>query len=377
MAAYLHLLTRALAAAGHNVLVVHGEAGVAPAAPPGVVVQAVPGAFRASPDAGTGARVQAIVRDFAPDVLHFHGTNDFPLEADLRGRYPTLKTLHVYDFCPSGTKYHHRPGIACVERTGWPCLSHQVFRRCTLSKRPQVIWSQYRHAVTANAHHQTFPHLVVASEFVKREAMRTGFDGARLHVVPYFTTLPETVTPAASREVLFVGRLTREKGADLLIDALASIRAPWRCVIAGEGMDAPLVRRRAQALGVADRVVFAGWLTGEALAAAYRRAAVVAVPSRWPEPFGIVGIEAFAHGRPVVAFRVGGIPEWLDDGSSGYGVTPLDARAFGARIADLLDHPDRAAAMGATGRARVTRDFTSAPHLARLMPFYEQHRAGS
>jgi glycosyltransferase involved in cell wall biosynthesis len=377
VATYVRLLSGALAEAGHEVLVVHGEAGDAvEASPGGVHVAAAPGAFRSDESASrvAGSIVRAELREFKPDVVHLHGTNNFPLEAAIQAEYAALKTLHVYDFCPSGTKFHHRTDQACVESTTWRCVPHQIFRRCTLSKRPGVIWSQYTHAVAANDHHRAFDTLIVASDFVKREAIRTGFDVARVHVLPYFTTLPSTVRGAETRDVLFVGRLTREKGADLLIDAMATIPPPWRCVIAGEGMDRTALRVRANEMGLADRVVFAGWLTGDALADAYRRAAVVVVPSRWPEPFGIVGIEAFAFVRPVVAFRVGGIPEWLDDGVSGYAIAPHDAGAMSERIQFLLDHPAEAAAMGTRGRARVDRDFTVEPHLARLMPLYEHVR---
>jgi glycosyltransferase involved in cell wall biosynthesis len=108
------------------------------------------------------------------------------------------------------------------------------------------------------------------------------------------------------------------------------------------------------------------------LAAAYDRAAVVVMPSRWPEPFGITGLEAFSRGRPVVAFGVGGIPEWLDDGVSGCVVPPGDTRALAARVAWLLAHRDQAAAMGARGRERVARDFSAARHLAQLVPLYSR-----
>jgi glycosyltransferase involved in cell wall biosynthesis len=137
-------------------------------------------------------------------------------------------------------------------------------------------------------------------------------------------------------------------------------------------MAAPDLRARVSRLGIGRRVTFAGWLNGPALDAAFTDASVVVVPSRWPEPFGIVGIEAMAHRRPVVAFRVGGIPEWLSDGTAGFAVTPFDTAAFGERLQWLLAHPADAAAMGLAGRARVERDFHAGAHLSRLVPIYQE-----
>ena len=125
-------------------------------------------------------------------------------------------------------------------------------------------------------------------------------------------------------------------------------------------------------MGLDTRVTFRGWLQGDALVNAYREAAVVVVPSRWPEPFGIVGIEAMAHGRPVVAFSVGGIPEWLENGVGGVLVPPGDVIAMGERIGALLADPAEAERIALLGRARVMREFSEEAHLSSLVPLYER-----
>ncbi len=377
IATYVRLLAVTLSQAGHDVLVLHQGSDDADQ-PEGIAIRGIPRAFDfvtgPTSDTADGV-VNAELSTFAPDVVHFHGTNNLPLEAAIRARYHAVKTLHTYEFCPSGTKYHHALDRACVHPTGWRCLPRQGYLRCTTRKRPSVWWQRYRETVALNQHHQGYRRLIVASSFVKHEAVRTGFNASSISVVPYFVP-PAAPRPAATeRTVLFVGRVVREKGADVLIEALSHLRTPWRCVIAGDGIDMPHVRSAAESRGVADRVEFPGWLTGDRLDDAFNRASVVVCPSRWPEPFGIVGLEAFARGLPVVAFRVGGIPEWLDDEVSGSLVDPLDARAFGQRIEWLLDHPDDATAMGARGRERVARDFSPAAHLAQLLPIYASDAA--
>lgn len=378
IATYVRLVSAALADAGHRVLVLHGYAsdGVAP---PGVEISGMRSYTHATSGPSAEACVSGVMDQllaFRPDVVHVHGVNNIPLERRVLGEFAAIKTFHVCDFCPSGTKFHHATDHACTFRTSGACVLRQAYLRCTLSKRPGVWWAQYRRAARLNLHNQSFPRCIVASHYVKHEAVRTGYEADRIDVVPYFTELPDVVVEPQPRHILCVGRLVREKGVDLLFDALAHVPTDWTCTVVGDGIAATQVRDAARARGIAGRVTFAGWLDGAPLSAAFDAASIVAVPSRWPEPFGIVGLEAMAHARPVVAFRVGGIPDWLEDGVTGWSVAPGDVPAFAARLSRLLEHPAEAAAMGQRGRARVQRDFVAQSHLDRLLPIYQRLYAG-
>lgn len=316
------------------------------------------------------------VAAFRPEVVHIHGCNNFVLEAELRRRYAAVKTLHAYDFCPSGTKYHHLWRRCCAHPTGPLCLARMIYKRCELSRRPAVIWRHYRRAVVANRNNAGYQRLIVASEYVRRRALQTGYPGDQVTVVPYFVTLPPAVVvpPAGQREVLFVGRLVPVKGVHALLRAVAEIPGAWHLTVAGDGAELSRARRLAARLGIGDRVSFLGWVTGERLARAYQHASLVVVPSLWPEPFGIVGLEAMSHGRPVVAFAVGGIPEWLEDGITGLLVPPLDVEALAAKIAWLLDRPALARELGMAGRFAVEARFTEGRHVTRLEALYRDLR---
>ena len=128
--------------------------------------------------------------------------------------------------------------------------------------------------------------------------------------------------------------------------------------------------------GVADRTTFKGWLTAEALAAELAQASVVAIPSLWPEPFGLVGIETFALGRPVVASTTGGVGDWLEHGVSGLGVARGRRAGAAAALNELLADPERQRTMGAAGRERVAADFTAERHVAALLAAFDDARAG-
>lgn len=378
VATHVRQVAAALVSAGHAVLAVHADA-VDGSGPAGVTAMRVRGL--STPSSREGRAAATIAMDalctFRPDVVHLHGVNHIPFERRVLAEFPAIKTFHVYDFCPSGTRYHHAPDRACTFAPGLACVGRQAYLRCTLSRRPSIWWRHYRRTAALNVHNPSYRRWIVVSQYVKREAERSGYEPERLDVVPCFTELP-AASPAPKRgHILVAGRLVREKGLDLLFAALARVPGDWRVTVVGDGPWAGRIRAQAARSPVASRIVFAGWLTGDALARAFDDASIVAVPSRWPEPFGIIGLEAMAHARPVVAFDVGGVSEWLDDGVSGWRVPAADVDAFADRLHWLLERPAEAAAMGVRGRMRVARDFTAAHHLARLLPIYRELAGGT
>jgi colanic acid/amylovoran biosynthesis glycosyltransferase len=167
--------------------------------------------------------------------------------------------------------------------------------------------------------------------------------GAReVRVIPSGVELPERVgTEAEPAEVLYAGRLSAEKGVLELLDAAQGLNL----VVAGDG---PL----------RDRVPFArGFVPHDELQQLYARAAVVACPSR-REGFGVACLEAMAHGRPVVATRVGGLLDLVVDGETGIVVPPRDPAALRSALERLLADPDLRRKLGSAGRERARTHFS-------------------
>lgn len=155
--------------------------------------------------------------------------------------------------------------------------------------------------------------------------------------------------------VACVARLEPVKGVDVLVRA-AGLLPDTMVAVVGSGSQEARLREIAVASGVADRVRFLGDGGAAALLA---HADVVVVPSR-SEGFGLVAAEASALGRPVVASRVGGLLDVIEDGVTGLLVEPEDPRELARAVSALLADTDRAAAMGEAGRERVERHFTRA-----------------
>ncbi|MEJ6002090.1 glycosyltransferase family 4 protein [Paucibacter soli] len=197
---------------------------------------------------------------------------------------------------------------------------------------------------------------------------------ARCAVLPNPVKLP---TPAQwqaratqAGELLFLGRLWPEKGLPELLQAAAQLAREGQdfCLVcAGDG-DHAAVRREAERLGLGARLVLPGWVVGERKQALLARAAVFVLPSHFEGvPIGM--LEAMAWGVPVVATRVGGIPETLGEGA-GWLLDKGDVAALTAALREALDRPEDAAARGAVGRERVQQRHAPAMVQRRLEALY-------
>ena len=205
------------------------------------------------------------------------------------------------------------------------------------------------------------PKAAVLSRFMRDNLLANGFAPERVTElpppIPVPAELPERADDAPPR-LLFTGQLIRGKGVDQLLRALPQLRHDFRLVIAGDGNQRPELEKLAVDLGVADKVTFTGWVAEpETL---YAAADIAVLPFFWPEPFGLVGPEAGARGLPVVAFRVGGVDAWLDDGVNGLAVPPRDIAGFAAAVDRLLADRELRRRLGRRGRELVRERFSDA-----------------
>ena len=216
------------------------------------------------------------------------------------------------------------------------------------------------------------PRVAVLSAFMRRNLIDNGFVPERIAVIPPPVPVPEVLpekTENTPPRLLFTGQLIRGKGVDQLLRALPLLRHDFRMVIAGEGNQRPELERLAARSGVADKVSFAGWVAEpERL---YARCDVAVLPFFWQEPFGLVGPEAMAHGLPVVAFRTGGVDEWLVDGENGLAVPPRDISGFAAAVDRLLADRDLRLRLGRRGREMVSERFSDEEYVRRFRTWGE------
>lgn len=229
--------------------------------------------------------------------------------------------------------------------------------------------------------------LLAVSETVRSDLVALGIaDPGRFHVVPLGLDLAtflaceayrgqlraELALPDSTPLVGIVARLVPIKAHEVFLEAAARLRRDvpeCRFLVVGDGDRRADLERQAERLGVADRVRFLGWRPD--LARIYADLDVVALCSR-NEGSPVSLIEAMAAGRPVVATRVGGVPDLVEDGVTGYLVPADDCDALASAVRALLADPERRQAMGAAGRKRVVPAFSAERLLADVDRLYTE-----
>ena len=286
------------------------------------------------PDPLARRHLGRLVHELRPDVVHAHGW----LGASVpRSKVPVVLTAHDYALVCHLRTLVRRDGRTCAGPSARDCLT------CTgRSVRGGLLAT----GTAVGRRLWRLDAVITLSEQVAR-TLRTFVD-APVEVcgglLPGSAGETEPVGLPNGPFVLYAGDDGAHKGLDVLLDA-------WRAlpdITLVVATTRPL--RRPLPAGVVGTSLARG-----AMPAAWRRASLAVVPSVWPEPFGMVAMEALAAGTPVVASRVGGLPEIVRDGIDGLLVAPADPHALAAAVRELLADGARRAAMAAAARAGAAR----------------------
>jgi glycosyltransferase involved in cell wall biosynthesis len=323
------------------------------------------------------AHLGPILHREAPDVSYLHTAMNPQAASHLLARTPSVYFAHNYTaFSPSGALYYHRSRSICgFDRAPrWRCLFNAYAQGCN-TRRPDRLLATYRRAQVTRRWVLRTDAVVCDSSYVADRHVRAGFDASRIHVLPSPVPIPEPLpaSPAvAPPRLLFAGRLVASKGLEVVVRALPGVDSSVVLVVAGDGPQRPALARLAGALGVGTRVQFLGQLSTPELAQEYLTAAVVVVPSLWPEPLGMVGPEALSFARPVVGSGVGGMGEWLMDAVTGLVAPAGDPVALSRQVNRLLDDPALARRLGRAGRQLIEQRFSVGHHVDALLRVFEQ-----
>jgi glycosyltransferase involved in cell wall biosynthesis len=316
-----------------------------------------------------------VLDDFRPDVVHLHNVyhqlSPSVLRPIARRAIPAVMTLHDYKLvCPTYLMLDH--GSLCDACVGGH-FSQAIRRRC----KDGSLMSSALLATELAIHTRLRAYgavdiFVCPSRFMHDTMQRGGVFPDRLRHLPHFATVPEA-SPSNDTNpvVLFAGRLSPEKAPDLLVQAAAHLPPGLRVEIAGAGLMRPALERLADEVAP-GRVSFLGRLSKHDLHDRVRSARLVVVPSRCHENQPMSILEAYGLGTPVVATRLGGIPELVVDGVTGVIVEPEDPAALAEGIAKVASSMRHAAEMGAAGRELVERAFRPDVHLAGLERLYQE-----
>jgi glycosyltransferase involved in cell wall biosynthesis len=205
---------------------------------------------------------------------------------------------------------------------------------------------------------------VTPARFTADYLVRAGYDRSRIVVIPNMSDLPPALSVKGDGEyAAFVGRISPEKGLNVLIDAARICNIPVR--IAGGGTMANRDK-------LPENVRFVGSLSREALPEFYRGARFVVIPSIWQEVFSVVTVEAMGMGIPVIASKTGGLAEVFEHERSGIYVPSGDAEALAGAMRRLWDDPAACRRMGEAARQEAIERYSPEAFLERLTAAFER-----
>lgn len=338
---------------------------------------------------------QALCEEFRPDVVHLNNVHRQITLSILDAPY--LKEHHVPVFYTAHDYVTICPGYLMLDGEGRVCdacledgkYRHCIENRCVKGSRAKSALAALEASFNrAHRSNERIDRVIAPSSFMRSKLIEGGWPEGKVVALQNFADdailarasgVAGDVTDRESPYLLFFGRLSAEKGVDVLLrafDAAApSLPRDMRLIVVGDGPDAAEFRELAASLDSAPRIEFAGYQTGDALQTYVERASLAIASSRCREnmPYSIV--EAFAAGTPVVGTRIGGIPELVADGVTGFACEPgdvatmADAMVRGAET--FLDAPVYVR-MQESCRAYVRENCSRDKFMDQLVELYEE-----
>jgi len=301
------------------------------------------------------------------DILHAHTL----LEQATESKVAVLRSLHGHEpYCPSGGHYLARRKIACP-RLYHPigCTWGHLVDRCG-SARPLKLLADLRRT-RAELRSTAWLNVLTVSDYLRQQMIRNGYDAQRIHTLypPAPPVEPWAPPPKQLPRFVFIGRVTPQKGVDWFLQAAALAKTDFAIDIAGDGNAMAAVKKLAKTSS--RSITFHGWLDQAGTGSLLNNCRALVVPSLWPEPAGLVALEAMAHGRPVIAAAHGGLPEVVGE-EGGLLVPPGNVAALAAALDRLANEYETASRIGQAGQRRIGQHFTLEGHLQKLTEFYRK-----
>lgn len=319
--------------------------------------------------------LRRVIEDFQPDVAHVHGVYNEVSPSVLwelnRAQVPTVMTVHDYKLvCPRQDMLRH--GSLC-EACGGEQFFNIVRYRCkdgSVGASGALMAESYLHRWMGS--YDTVSRFLSPSRFLRDKLVQYRVDAARVEVLTNFVDTT-SIAPATGHGngILYAGRLDSPKGVDVLIQAAAHLpEVPVTIIGKGPGEE----QLRNQAAGLPN-VTFLGHQSKEAVLQAMRTVSATVLPARWHENQPMSILESFAVGTPVISTAVGGIPELVLDGDTGWLMERDDPAALTRLMAEAAGDPEESRRRGLRGRLLVEGAHNPDAHMADLMRAYGRARS--
>ena len=320
-------------------------------------------------------QLYALLRNERPDLVHVHNTfmmiSPSIFESCRDAGVPSVQTLHNYRLlCPGWTL--SRKGTVCEE-----CLEHGLWRSVLHGCYRDSRWMTAAVAMMLQTHRvnrtwqDSVDSYVALTNFARSKFIQGGLPAAAIHVKPNFLDFDPGERTSAGRYMLFVGRLSDEKGVKVLLKAWEKLSSSIPLVIIGDGPLRSRLEGQASSAGLTN-ITFAGWQSRTAIFEALRNAAALVVPSLCYEGLPMTIIESFACGTPVICSSLGSMAEIVESGRTGLHFRPADETDLAGRLDWAWEHQQELAEMGHAARRDFERLYTAETNYKLLLEIYEK-----
>ena len=311
-----------------------------------------------------------MLNETKPDIIHCHNVYG-RLSTSILGvakqhKIPVVLTVHDYKVvCPSYLMLKKgKPCSACIDGGYYRCAVNRCHKGQTAAS---IVYALEAYWARLSGSYGAVSAFLSPSKFIAELLRQSGIADNRVIYHPNCVEPNDYKPSYEGQHVLSVGRLSHEKGLPTLLKAMLGTNIPVR--IAGSGPMEAKLRELAQKDG--GSIVLEGHCDGEKLAALYRDAAFVVVPSEWYENAPMSILESFAYGKPVIGTRIGGIPELITEGEHGYLVDPASPEQLKAMVTKLWRDRSAQSAMGRNARRLIETKFAQHTRKDSLLKIYE------
>jgi glycosyltransferase involved in cell wall biosynthesis len=319
----------------------------------------------------TTKELSEIFKTFKPDVLHSHNT--FPLispslywVAD-KFKVPIIQTLHNFRLlCPQAMFL--RDGHICEDCLGnvpWRAIAHQCYRGSTMQTAGLAgMLTSHRLIGTWKNKINTY---IALTEFSKSKFIEGGIPNEKLVIKPNFKAVVKNdlnLQLKPKSDFLFVGRLSPEKGIKTLIDAINLHGNTFKCNVAGSGSEQYVFEK-------VRGINFLGQLSTSKVNEYMQKAVALIIPSIWYETFGMVIIESFSNGLPVIASNLGAMAEIIEDGKTGLLFEPNNSEDLAEKMLWAKNNPSKMLEMGLNAKAVFESKYSDEVNYNLLMEIYK------
>jgi glycosyltransferase involved in cell wall biosynthesis len=327
-------------------------------------------------------KLQKLIDKTLPRIAHLHNIYHQLTPSII----PVLKshgikivlTLHDYKLiCPVYSMLKHsRPCSECGGKAFWNVAVHRCYKK-SLFKSLLLCIEAYWHYYKRN--YSCVDIMICPSKFIAQQIRNSGFSGVPIEILHNGIDIDSITRSSADKGYyLYFGRVSEEKGVEFLVNTHSRFQEyrhdssrtyyqlqSFPLKVVGEGEQLQRLRREY------PDIDFCGYRSGSELGELIANCSFVVVPSLCSENFSMTVLEAMAYGKPIIATRIGGLPEQIDDGVTGFLIEPGNSNQLMERLAVLMSDKELRKRMGKAARDKLEKEFSFDRHLSKLIQIYK------